>query len=66
MFPKRYVYNAGGRPVIYEDAEVAERMLPDKRDWWRIVKFDLSNKKKVVDWTHEREWRVPGRIRLRT
>ena len=58
MFPKSYVFRKGGRPVIYEDTEVAKAMLPQD-EWWRIVKLDLSNKRHFVDWTHEREWRVP-------
>lgn len=33
-----------------------------KNEWWRIVKLDLSNPNSVVDWTHEREWRVPKEI----
>ena len=59
MFPKPYVYAQGGRPVIYEDNERAKRLLPED-EWWRIVRFDLSDESNIVDWTHEREWRVPG------
>ena len=59
MFPKPYVYERGGRPVIYEDTERAKSMLPES-EWWRIVKFNLSDKGNFVDWTHEREWRLPG------
>ena len=33
-----------------------------KNEWWRIVKLDLSNSDNIVDWTHEREWRVPKEI----
>lgn len=59
MFPKQYVYNKGGRPVIYEKTEHAKKMLPNS-EWWRIVDYDLSNDKNITDWSHEREWRVPG------
>lgn len=59
MFPKDYVYAKGGRPVFYEKTEIAKEMLP-KNNWWRIVNFDLSDNKNIVDWTHEREWRCPG------
>ena len=59
MFPKPYVFEMGGRPVIYEDTEKAKAMLPED-EWWRIVKFNLSDNENIVDWTHEREWRVPG------
>jgi hypothetical protein len=27
---------------------------------WRIVHYDISDKENFIDWTHEREWRVPG------
>ena len=59
MFPKEYVYNKGGRPVIYEKTEIAKTFLP-KEQWWRIVNFDLGNSDNIIDWTHEREWRCPG------
>ena len=58
MFSKAYVYERGGRPAIYESTELAKRMLPAE-EWWRIVGFDLSEHTSIVDWTHEREWRVP-------
>ena len=61
MFPKPYIFRAGGRPVIYEDTDVAKEML-NEDEWWRIVKFDLSDKSHFVDWTHEREWRVPDKF----
>jgi hypothetical protein len=59
MLPKTYVYRRGGRPVFYEKKEVAKRILP-KEEHWRIVNYDLSVDDAFVDWTHEREWRVPG------
>lgn len=59
MFPKPYVYARGGRPVVYEDTEKAKSILPED-EWWRIVRFDLTDENNFVDWTHEREWRVPG------
>jgi hypothetical protein len=56
---KRAVFEAGGRPVIY---------LPDgEADWipaeekWRHVRFEHGE----VDFTHEREWRVPGDLDLK-
>lgn len=58
-FFKRYVYHRGGRPCLYEKSEVAKKLLPAS-DWWRIVDFRLSEDNKIVDWTHEREWRVKG------
>lgn len=59
MFPKEYVYEKGGRPVLYEKTCVAKKILP-KDDWWRIVNFDMSDEDSIIDWTHEREWRCPG------
>lgn len=59
IFPKSYVFNKGGRPVIYDKTENAKQYLP-KDQWWRIVNFDLSDKNNIIDWTHEREWRVKG------
>ncbi|NRT61825.1 hypothetical protein B0P06_004293 [Clostridium saccharoperbutylacetonicum] len=58
-FEKTYVYEKGGRPVIYEKTEDAKKLL-DKDEWWRIVNFDLSNRDQIIDWTHEREWRIKG------
>ena len=60
MFPKHYIYGHGGRPVIYEKPEIARRLIPDKNEWWRIVAYDLSDTDRIVDWTHEREWRMKG------
>lgn len=59
MFPKQYVYSKGGRPVIYENTKYAKQMLPEG-EWWRIVNYDLSEPNNIIDWSHEREWRVPG------
>jgi hypothetical protein len=62
-FVKPYSYrDYGGRPVIYEKTEVAKSFLP-KNEWWRIVDVEYQCKSSdnwdIVDWTHEREWRVP-------
>lgn len=60
VFSKRYVYSNGGRPVFYEQTNLAKVILPED-EHWRIVnlQIDLSNLN-MVDWTHEREWRLPG------
>ncbi|MCP9850206.1 hypothetical protein [Cyanobium sp. Morenito 9A2] len=57
-FPKTYVYAKGGRPVVYDKTNIAKQYLP-KDQHWRIVNFDLDDLKNIIDWTHEREWRVP-------
>ena len=57
-FPKGYAFRKGARPVIYDKTEDAKKYLPDDQ-WWRIVNFDLGESGKIIDWTHEREWRAP-------
>ena len=56
---KCHVFKSGGRPVIYEKTDIAKQMLPSS-EYWRIVNFDLEHDESIIDWTHEREWRVPG------
>jgi len=29
-------------------------------EWWRIVHMNLTDNKNMVDWSHEREWRLKG------
>jgi len=59
LFSKFYVYGKGGRPVIY-DSKIEAKKYMDKDNYWRIVNFVLSVEDQVtIDWTHEREWRVP-------
>lgn len=60
-FSKPYIFNKGGRPVIYDKTSEAKGYLPSNQ-WWRIVNYDLSNDNNYIDWTHEREWRVPERL----
>ena len=58
-FEKEYLFRKGARPVLYERKEVAKQILPEA-EWWRIVNYDLSNDNSIIDWTHEREWRIKG------
>jgi hypothetical protein len=58
-FEKPYCYKKGARPVLYEKTDDAKKILP-ANEYWRIVNFDLENENNIIDWTHEREWRVPG------
>lgn len=60
---KSDIYKKGGRPVIYGKTEELKNILP-KEEWWRIVNFDWVGKGEVIDWTHEREWRVPDDYHL--
>lgn len=59
QFNKRFIYKKRGRPVIYDKTQDAKSYLPPS-EWWRIVNFDLSDEKAIIDWSHEREWRVPN------
>ena len=58
-FSKKFAFDKGARPVLYELKETAKSILP-VTDWWRIVSFDLSDNENIIDWTHEREWRAKG------
>ena len=62
-FNKAWIYKKGGRPVIYEEKDLMKSILPSD-EYWRIVNYDLSDNQYMVDWTHEREWRVPGDIQF--
>ncbi|MGJ4996383.1 hypothetical protein ACQR0Z_18310 [Bradyrhizobium sp. HKCCYLS3077] len=55
---KQAVFGAGGRPVIYLPDNEASWIPSEQK--WRQVKFEPPH----VDWTHEREWRVPGDLDL--
>lgn len=59
MFDKRYAYNKGARPVVYDKTAVAKEYLPES-EWWRIVNFNLESDEQIIDWSHEREWRYPN------
>lgn len=58
-FSKAKVYEAGGRPVIYELTSTAKELL-EENEHWRIVCLDLEDSDNIIDWTHEREWRIKG------
>ena len=38
-----------------------KKLLPEN-EYWRIVDLDLTDPESFVDWTHEREWRVPEEL----
>jgi hypothetical protein len=59
LFLKKHIYALGGRPVVYQ-ADAEYYMLPDQMRW-RHVKLDLENDP-TVDFTWEREWRLPLNI----
>ncbi|RNF38779.1 DUF2971 domain-containing protein [Planococcus salinus] len=61
----RIIPERGVRPVIYEKKELAKSLLPEEH-YWRIVNFELNGyineEKGMIDWTHEREWRLWGNL----
>lgn len=59
-FNKGQLFAKGGRPAIYGTEDELNNMPENEQ--WRCVQFDLSNSKNIVDWTHEREWRVKGNM----
>ncbi|MCT7942416.1 hypothetical protein [Shewanella holmiensis] len=63
LVDKEDVYSHGGRPVIYDKTAEAMRYLKQDQHW-RIVNLDLDDTSNIVDWTHEREWRVPDAYKL--
>lgn len=59
VLSKQAVFGAGGRPVIYlPDSE--GHWIPSEEKW-RHVRFEPPQ----VDFTHKREWRVPGDLNLK-
>lgn len=57
---KNSIYELGGRPAIYLPDDEAD-WIPDNEKW-RQVRFEPPN----IDWSHEREWRLPGDLDLST
>lgn len=55
MFEKNWIYERGGRPVIYQPDSDFHLLPEDLR--WRHVRFEPIGEQ-VVDWTWEREWRI--------
>ena len=57
-----------GRPVLYLSDEECRDLCPEKSSrakfLWRVVRFDQTNIEEAIDYTHEREWRVPGSVDL--
>ena len=50
-------FQNGGRPVVYGNTEELKNCVPPC-EYWRLVKMDLSDTSNLVDWSHEREWRI--------
>lgn len=58
MLPKPYLFRNGCRPVIYETKEIANELFSNVK--WRIVTMDFPSTENIIDWSHEREWRIKG------
>ncbi len=58
-FSKAKIYKSGGRPVIYELTNTAKGLIKED-EHWRIVCLNLNEADNIIDWTHEREWRIKG------
>lgn len=54
-----FFYRRGGRPVFYGEVDHLKKILP-ATEYWRIVSMNLNDPDRIIDWTHEREWRHPG------
>ena len=52
MFSKKYLFDKGARPVIYQPDEDYD-LLPESLQY-RHVRFEIEK----IDWTWEREWRL--------
>lgn len=52
---KEWLFQHGGRPVIYQPAGEYEQLQKDVR--WRHVTFEPPE----IDFTWEREWRIPAK-----
>jgi hypothetical protein len=59
---RRYAFRNGARPVIYLPWREA-RELVAPAEHWRVVSLEID-RKHPVDWTHEREWRIAGDLRI--
>jgi hypothetical protein len=59
---RRYAFSKGARPVIYIPLAEARSILAQE-ELWRVVAIDL-HRTPAVDWTFEREWRVPSELPL--
>ena len=56
MFHKPWVYDRGGRPVIYQPESDFD-VLPEEFRW-RHVRYEPTAEQ-IIDFTWEREWRIP-------
>lgn len=57
-FNKGTMFQKGARPVIYGTKSELDSFPSSEQ--WRCVQIDLHDSENIIDWTHEREWRIPG------
>ncbi len=57
-FNKAALYSKGARPVIYGTSDELDR-IPDSEQW-RCVRMEFNTPNVIIDWSHEREWRIQG------
>ncbi|MCD8361912.1 MAG: hypothetical protein LUC98_02925 [Lachnospiraceae bacterium] len=57
-FNKGVLFQKGARPAIYGTEEELDQ-IPENLQW-RCIRMDISDSNKIVDWSHEREWRYNG------
>lgn len=55
QFEKEWIFSLGGRPVIYQPEHEFAQL--SRTHEWRHVRLDLGSS--TVDFTWEREWRLP-------
>jgi hypothetical protein len=55
MFHKNWIFQSGGRPVIYQTEEEFHN-LPENLRWRHMIYEPLRNP--PIDFTWEREWRI--------
>jgi hypothetical protein len=56
MVSKKWLFEQGGRPVIYQPASEYKKLL--ESHCWRHMTFELRDDYVFSDFTWEREWRI--------
>ncbi len=56
LVSKKWLFECGGRPVIYQSGEELHRLPEDLR--WRHVLYEVRDGYSYADFTWEREWRI--------
>ena len=62
---REWLQERGARPVVYGDEVTWERLADTDRPFFQFVqRADTDDKRHVVDWTVEQEWRHAGHLDL--